>query len=153
MIGAIARHISIVAGLAGSLATIVPGLLLWPRLSHSPFAGSSTAYYLLEMGLIGAGVLLAVLTRKALATPALWVACGLIGAFSFVAGLTIGGLYLPATVLFALSGLLADFSPVRQDPDTTPKGERRHRLRHLLLFGSAAVVQVAAMAGVAAMGR
>ena len=153
MIGAIARHISIVAGLAGSLAAIVPGLLLWPRLSHSPFAGSSARYYLLEMGLAGAMVLLAFLTRTVIAAPAAWVACGLTGAFSFAAGLTIGDLYLPATVLFALSGLLADLSTVRQDPDTTPKGERRHRLRHLLLFGSAAVVQFVAMAGVAAMGR
>lgn len=138
MIGAIARHISIVAGLAGSLATIVPGLLLWPRLSHSPFAGSLARSYLLEMGLVGAMVLVALLARKAIAAPAACVACGLTGAFAFVAGFTIGSLYLPATALFALSGVLA---------------ERRHLLKHLLLGGSAAVVQVSAMAAVAAIGR
>ncbi|MGH7176739.1 MAG: hypothetical protein ACREJC_05105 [Tepidisphaeraceae bacterium] len=140
MIGAIARHISIVAAFAGSLAAIVPGVLLWPRLSRSSFAGSLTPYFLLEMGVVGAIVLIAFLARKAISAPAVWVACGLTGAFMFVAGFTIGGLYLPATVLFVLSGVLGDV------------GERRHALRHLLLAVGAALVQSAVMAAVVAIG-
>jgi hypothetical protein len=151
VIGAITRHLSIVAGLTGSLAAIVPGFLFWPRLSHGPFAGSLAPFYLLEMGLAGAMVLLTLLARTAIAAPAAWVACGLTGAFSLAAGLTIGGLYLPATVLFALSGVLADFAPVR--PTASAGAAVRRSFKHLLLCGCAAVVQLAGMAGVASIGR
>jgi hypothetical protein len=160
VIGAIARHISIVAAFAGSLAAIVPGVLLWPRLSSGRFGVSLAPYYLLEMAAVGAIVFIAFLARKAIAAPAVWVASGLTGAFTFVAGFTIGGLYLPATVLFVLSGVLADFSPVRLRPapsaspfDKLLTSRFTLRLRHLLLAVGAAVVQGAVMATIVAIGE
>jgi len=168
VIGAIARHISIVAAFAGSLATIIPGVLLWPRLSSSRFVGSLAPYYLLEMAAVGAIVFIAFLAGRAMAAPAVWVASGLTGAFTFVAGFTIGGLYLPATVLFVLSGVLADFSPapLKHAPSVSPVDRlptSRFTLRraaeafgeggkHLLLAVGAAAAQSGVMTTVAAIG-
>ena len=141
MIAAIARHVSIVAGLSGLLAAAVPGLLVWQRLSRNPFAGPFVRYYLLEMALIGAAVFITIIARGAAAAPAAWAACGVTTAFVFAAGATIGALYLPASVLFALSGVLAHVAA------------RRPRIFHLLLGAGAAALQLGLMAGVAAIGR
>ena len=141
MIAAIARHVSIVAGLSGSLAAAVPSFLLWQRLSRSAFAGPFIRYYLLEMALIGAAVFIIILARAAAAAPAAWAACGVTGAFVFAAGATIGALYLPASGLFALSGVLAHVAA------------RRQRIFHLVLGAGAAAVQLGLMAAVATIGR
>lgn len=141
MIAAIARHVSIVAGLSGSLAAAVPGFLLWHRLSRSALAGPFVRYYLLEMALVGAAVFVTILARAAAATPAAWTACGVTGAFVFAAGATIGTLYLPATGLFALSAILANVE------------QRRPRIVHLGLGAGAAAVQLGLMAALAAVGR
>jgi hypothetical protein len=139
MIAAIARHVSIVAGLSGSLAAVVPGLLLWQRLSRSGFPGSLLRYYLLEMALIGAAVFVTILVRAAAAAPVAWAACGVTGAFVFAAGATIGALYLPASGLFALSGMLA------------PVAAHRQRIFHFVFGAGTAAVQLGLMAAVAAM--
>jgi hypothetical protein len=141
VIAAIARHVSIVAGLSGSFAAAVPGLLLWQRLSRSAFADPFVRYYLLEIALVGAAVFVTILARGSAAPPAAWTACGVTGAFLFAAGGTIGTLYLPATGLFALSGILGDV------------GQRRQRIVHLGLGVAAAAVQLGLMAAVAAVGR
>ncbi|RPH64722.1 MAG: hypothetical protein EHM89_01000 [Acidobacteria bacterium] len=134
MWGPIARHISIVTGLAGALAVIVPGVLFWPRLSDPIYSGSLTRYYLLEMGLIGVTVLAMLLARTSWGTSVVWAACGLTAAFTAAAGFTIGTLYLPAGILFALSGILADLS------------RPRTLLRDLLIAAAAAAVQLSVMA-------
>ena len=104
------------------------------------------------MAAVGAIVLIAILAGRAIAAPTVWVASGLTGAFTFVAGSTIGGLYLPAAVLFGLSGVLADFSPVRLEADTPAGARRRDRLTHLLLVVCSAGVQSGVMAAVVAIG-
>ena len=141
MLSTIARHVSLVAGLTGALATAVPGILLWPRLSRSTLAGPFARYYLLEIALVGALVLVAVLTRAPGAAAAAWTACGLTAAFVTAAGSTIGALYIPAAGLFALSGALADVE------------RRRGRILHAVLAGSAAALQFGVMAAAARVGR
>lgn len=141
MLGAIARHISLVAGLTGALATAVPGILLWPRLSRGTLVGPFARYYLLELALLGVVVLVALLTRASAAAAITWAACGLTAAFVAAAGLTIGVLYIPAAGLFALSGALADLE------------RRRGRLLHAALAGSAAALQFGVMAAAAGVGR
>jgi hypothetical protein len=130
----VVRHLSIVTGLAGSLAAIVPGVLFWPRFSEPVYSASLARYYVVEMGIVGAAVLVVLLARASWATSAVWFASGLTVAFAAGAGFTIGTLYLPAGILFALSGLLADLNR----PNMI--------LRHLPIGIGAAAIQVAAMA-------
>ena len=141
MLGAIARHVSLVAGLTGALATAVPGLLLWSRLSRGTLVGPFAQYYLLELALAGGVVLTALLARSSMAAATAWGAFGLIAAFVAAAGLTIGILYVPSAALFALSGALADLE------------RRRGGLLHVALAGGAAALQFGVMAASAGMGR
>ena len=141
MLSAIARHVSLVAGLTGALATAVPGMLLWPRLSLRALVGPFAQYYLLELALVGAVVLVALLTRASASAAAAWTACGLTAAFVAAAGFTIGMLYMPAAGLFALSGALADLE------------RRRGPILHAALAGGAAALQFGVMAAAARMGR
>ena len=134
MWGAVFRHVSIVTGLAGSLAAMVPGFLFWPRLTDPIYASSLVRYYLLEMGFVGVTVLGTVLARSSWATSLVWAACGLTAAFAAATGFTIGALYLPAAILFAFSGVLGDL--------TRP----RTLLRDLLIATAAATVQLSLMA-------
>lgn len=128
------RHVSLVTGLAGSLAAIVPGFLFWPRLTNPIYASSLVRYYLLEMGLVGVIVLGTVVTRMSWRTSLVWAASGLTAAFAAAAGFTIGSLYLPAALLLALSGVLGDLS------------RPRALLRDLLIAAAAATVQLSLMA-------
>ena len=130
----IVRHLSIVTGLAGSLAAIVPGVLFWPRFSEPVYSASLARYYVIEMGIVGAVVLVVLLARASWTTSAVWFASGLTVAFAAGAGFTIGTLYLPAGILLALSGLLADLNRPKMF------------LRHLPIGIGAAAVQLAAMA-------
>jgi hypothetical protein len=134
MWGPIARHISIVTGLAGSLAAIIPGVLFWPRLAHPLYSGSLVQYYLLEMGMIGVTVLVILLMRASWVALAVWAASGLTAAFSIAAGFTIGTLYVPAGVLFAISGILGDLS------------QPRSFFRHLPIAAAAGAFQLGVMA-------
>lgn len=134
MIAAIARHISFVAGFAGSLASIVPGLLLWPRLGHSMFNASFSHGYLIELAVIGGMILIAFIGRMALSLPLVWAACGLTAGFVVGAGFSIGLLYAPACGLFALSGVLGELGP------------RKAPVWHLGVATGAALLQVGLMA-------
>ncbi|MGH9148171.1 MAG: hypothetical protein ACRD1Q_15780 [Vicinamibacterales bacterium] len=133
MLGPIVRHLSIVTGLAGSLAAMVPGMLFWPRFSD-PYSGSLVRCYLIEMGLIGGTVLTMLLVRATWGTGAVWAACGLTAAFAAAAGITVGSLYFPAGILFGLSGILADLS------------QPRTLRRHVPIAVAAAAVQLGVMA-------
>ena len=82
----------------------------------------------------GAVVLVVLLARASWTTSAVWFASGLTDAFAAGAGFTIGTLYLPAGILLALSGLLADLNRPKMF------------LRHLPIGIGAAAVQLAAMA-------
>lgn len=144
MIGAVARHVSIVTAFSGALAAIVPGILLWPNLSRGPFAPSIFRYYLIEMGTMGAIVLVAFLLRTAAAVAVVWSGCGVLTGFILAGGIHIGELYVPAAVLFGVSGLLGDFS--------STAGWRVDQLRHLIIAVSAAGAQAAVMAAVVAIG-
>jgi hypothetical protein len=130
----VVRHISIVAGLAGCLAAIVPGVLFWPRFSDPVYSGSLVQYYLVEMGLMGAVVLALLLAGASWGTAAVWAALGLTAAFTAAAGFTIGSLYLPAGLLLAVSGVLADIS------------RPRTFFRHVPVALAAAAAQLAVMA-------
>jgi hypothetical protein len=131
---ALFRHVALVTGLAGSLAAIVPGFLFWPRLTDPVYASSLVRYYLLEMGFVGVIVLAVGLSRTSWGTSLVWAACGLTAAFAGATGFTIGSLYLPAAMLFALSGVLGDLS------------RPRALLRDLLIGAAAATVQLSFMA-------
>lgn len=134
MIAAIARHISFVAGFTGALASIIPGLLLWPRLGRSAVGASFPRGYLVEMAVIGAIIFVTLLGRVAFALPAVWAACGLSAGFAVAVGVTIGVLYAPASGLFALSGVLGEVGP------------RKAPIRHLAVAAGAALLQVGIMA-------
>jgi hypothetical protein len=133
MIAAIARHVSLVTGFAASIASIIPGLLLWPRVGQSAFGAVFSRAYLVEMAVIGAVILVLLLMRAAVSRPAVWVAGGLASAFAAAIGVTVGGLYAPAAVLFVLSGLLGEAGP------------HRSPIRHLLLAAGAALLQLGIM--------
>ena len=134
MLGPIVRHLTIVTGLAGALAAIVPGVLFWPRFSDPVYSGSLVRYYLIEMGLIGGTVLALLLVRATWGTSAVWAACGVTAAFAAAAGITVGSLYLPVGILLGLSGILADLS------------QPRTLLRHVSIAVAAAAVQLGVMA-------
>lgn len=131
MLRALARHLALVAGLTGALATLAPALLVWSRRSRIPYAGEWFAAYLVEMMLLAGLVLLGEVARARIASLLAWTAAGVVAVVVAAVGFTIGGLFLPAAILLALSGLLADL-------------ERPRRLRHHVLVALAAA---AAQAG------
>lgn len=123
-----------VSGLTGAFAAAMPALLLWPRLGQRVYGDPRLPYLLTEMGVVGGLVLLTQLGRASASAVLAWAACGVTAMFAAMSGPTVGSLFVPASVLFALSGLLADLPRPRVLPV------------RLLTAAGAALAQAAIMA-------
>jgi hypothetical protein len=134
MFRAVARHVAMVAGLTGALATGVPTLLVWSRRDRLVYVDERLSSFLIEMMILGTLVLILQVARARTAALASWIASGVVTVLAVAGGPSLGSLFVPGAVLLALSGLLADL-------------DRPRRLRnHLVVAILAAGIQAAVVA-------
>jgi hypothetical protein len=123
------RYLAIAGAMLCLVVTVFIERIVSQQQSLLPLPG----FYFLEMLILSCLMLWTVLRGKPSSVYITWAACGIFTAFWLLGALSIGFFYLPITILFGGSGIIAEL---------TKKG---HLQAHIVTFFLAGILQAGMM--------
>ena len=118
---------------AGAIACAIISIRVGQVVSEQQPMWPLPALYLIEMVVLSVIALLSILRDAALSGTITWIAVGVLCAFVVMGAWSIGFLYLPVAVIFAVTAIVMD------------RRQKHNSVRRLGLAGLGGVVQVAGM--------